>query len=169
MTDDAAFTSFVRDHSAGLLRTGFLVTGSRHGAEELLQDTLTHLYPRWGKVTDAESPLAYVRRSMVNRFVSQRRRTAARDVALWEMPDVWDGRDLAETVAVRGTIWRLLGTLPEKQRAAIVMRHFHDLPEAEIAAALDCRPASVRTLISRGMAAMRASYTDSTARTEATS
>jgi RNA polymerase sigma factor (sigma-70 family) len=56
------------------------------------------------------------------------------------------------------TVWQLLGTLPERQRAAIVLRHFQELPEAEIATALQCRPASVRSLISRGMASMRLTY-----------
>ena len=48
--------------------------------------------------------------------------------------DGWDGADMSETVAACETVWQLLGTLPERQRAAIVLRHFHDLPETEIAA-----------------------------------
>ena len=171
MANDAPFESFVRNHSASLLRTAALVTGSRHAAEELVQDTLTLLYPRWGRVAAADEPLAYVRRALVNRFISQRRSPAARDVAVWELPDGWDGTDLGESIAVRRTIWQLLGTLPQRQRAAIVLRHFNDLPEQEIATILECRPASVRSLISRGMASMRASYlaSDTATWTEATS
>jgi RNA polymerase sigma-70 factor (sigma-E family) len=161
MADDAAFEAFVREHSASLIRTAVLVTGSKHAAEELVQDTLTLLYPRWARVAAADQPLAYVRRSLVNRFISQRRRPGALDVAVWELPDGWDGTDLGETVAVRRTIWQLLGTLPERQRAAIVLRHFHDLPETEIAATLGCRPGSVRSLISRGLGSMRSAYTAS--------
>jgi RNA polymerase sigma-70 factor (sigma-E family) len=171
MAEDAAFESFVRTHSANLIRTAVLITGSKHAGEELVQDTLTMLYPQWERVVAADEPLAYVRRSVMNRFISQRRRPGARDVAVWELPDGWDGTDLGEAVAVRRTIWQLLGTLPERQRAAIVLRHFHDLPEAEIATMLGCRPASVRSLISRGMGSMRTAYvgTDVAVRTEATS
>ncbi len=171
MPDDATFESFVRTYSASLIRTAVLVTGSKHAAEELVQDTLTLLYPRWQRVAAAEEPLAYVRRSLMNRFISQRRRPASRDLAVWELPDGWDGRDLGETVAVRRTVWQLLGTLPERQRAAIVLRHFHDLPETEIARTLGCRPASVRSLISRGMGSMRTAYisAESSARTGTTS
>jgi RNA polymerase sigma-70 factor (sigma-E family) len=171
MADDAAFESFVRGNSAGLVGTAVLLTGSRDAAEELVQDTLTLLYPRWERVAAADEPLAYVRRSLMNRFISQRRMPGARDLALWELPDGWDGRDLGEAVAVRRTVWQLLGTLSERQRAAIVLRHFHDLPETEIATMLQCRPASVRSLISRGMASMRTTYiaSDSTARTGTTS
>ena len=157
MSDDARFEGFVRTHSTSLMRTAVLLTGNRHAAEELLQDTLTLLYPRWDRVAAADEPLAYVRRSLTNRFISRRRAPSARDVAMWELPDGWDGTDLSETVATRRTVWQLLGTLPERQRAAIVLRHFHDLPEAEIATVLGCRPASVRSLISRGMGAMRTS------------
>ena len=161
MPDDAGFESFVREHSASLIRTGVLITGSKHAAEELVQDTLTLLYPRWERVAAADEPLAYVRRSVMNRFISKRRMPGARDLAVWELPDGWDGTDLGESIAVRRTIWQLLGTLPERQRAAIVLRHFHDLPEPEIATILGCRPASVRSLISRGMGSMRTAYTGS--------
>lgn len=50
----------------------------------------------------------------------------------------------------------MLGSLPDRQRAALVMRYFHDQPDAQIAAAIGCRSATVRSLISRGIATMRA-------------
>ncbi|MDT4939409.1 MAG: hypothetical protein QOG80_3080 [Pseudonocardiales bacterium] len=158
MVDDVGFELFVRTNSRNLLRTAVLLTGSTLAAEDLLQDVLTRLYPRWDRVQAADEPVAYVRRSMTNRFISQRRMPAARDLAMWTLPDGWDGRDLGEAAAARMTVWQLLGTLPERQRAAIVLRHFQELPEAEIATALQCRPASVRSLISRGMASMRLTY-----------
>lgn len=159
--DDAAFESFVRANSTSLLRTAFLLAGSQHAAEDLLQETLTSLYPQWGRVRGVESSLAYVRRSLTNRFVSSRRSRASRDVALWELPDGWDGRDLGETVATEQTIWQLVRALPERQRAAVVLRYVHDMTDEQIAAVLDCRRVSVRSLISRAVAAMRAGYASS--------
>jgi RNA polymerase sigma-70 factor (sigma-E family) len=156
MGGDADFVAFVDAHSRSLFRTAFLLTGSRHSAEELLQDTLALLYPKWERVRAADSPPAYVRRSLTNRFVSSQRSPAAGDVAMWELPDQADSRDLAAAVVDRGYLWQLLGTLPERQRAALVMRYFHDLTDGEIAAGIGCRAATVRSLISRGVAAMRA-------------
>jgi RNA polymerase sigma-70 factor (sigma-E family) len=156
MSDDAAFAAFVREHSRSLFGTAYLLTGETHRAEELLQDTLTRLYPKWNRVLAAQSQVAYVRRSLANRFISVGRSPAARDVAMWTLPDGPTAGDLAETIANRQLIWELLGTLPERQRAALVMRYFHDLPDEEIAAALECRAATVRSLLSRGVAAMRA-------------
>jgi RNA polymerase sigma-70 factor (sigma-E family) len=158
MNDDLAFERFVRDHTATLFGTAVLLTGDRYLAEELLQETLTRLYPKWASVTRAEAPVAYVRRAVVNRFVSMRRSPQTRAESRWDLPDGWDGSDLGDRVTTSRTVWQLLGTLPDRQRAALVLRYFQDLPEREVAAALGCRPASVRSLVSRGLAAMRAAY-----------
>jgi len=155
MSDDSAFEAFVRANATGLLRTAFLLTGSHHAAEDLLQDTLTALYPRWERVDKADAPLAYVRKSVANRFLSGKRLRSSHESPMWELPDGWDGRDLGEAVADRQMLWQMLGTLPERQRVAIVMRYFHDLTDQQIADLLECRLASVRSLISRGVGAMR--------------
>jgi RNA polymerase sigma-70 factor (sigma-E family) len=153
---DVQFAEFVKARGGSLFRTAFLLTSNTHGAEELVQDTLALLYPKWDRAAQADAPLAYVRRALVNRFVSGQRRPAARDIAMWELPDRPDpAADQAGLVTDRMLLWQLLATLPQRQRAALVMRYFHDLPDDEIAAALGCRHATVRSLISRGVAAMR--------------
>jgi len=58
-------------------------------------------------------------------------------------------------VADRDQVWILLGQLPNRQRAAVVMRYFHDLSDVEIGAALGCRVGTVRSLISRALASLR--------------
>jgi RNA polymerase sigma-70 factor (sigma-E family) len=160
MAEDAgdAFGRFVREQTPTLYRSAYLLTGNAHEAEELLQDTLTRLYPKWHLVTGADSPLAYVRRALTNRFISDRRAPLRRDTSLWELPETPDGHDVGESVAVSATIWQLLGTLPPKQRAAVVLRYFSDLPDEETAAAIGCRPVTVRSLVSRGIATLRAGY-----------
>lgn len=155
MRDEKAFAEFVRTHSRSLYGTAYLLTGTPHAAEDLLQETLTALFPKWDKVVTAEKPLAYVRRALTNRFVSDTRRPSSRDVAVWELPDEPAPNDTAAMVTDRRMLWELLLTLPEKQRAALVLRYFHDLPDAEIAAALGTKDATVRSLMSRGIASMR--------------
>lgn len=158
MSDEITFEKFVRAHTRTLFTTAFLLTGDRDAAEDLVQETLSRLYPKWASVTRADSPLAYVRRCLANRFLSIRRSPEARIEFTGELPDGWDGLDLSERVSISRTVWQLLATLPQKQRAAVVLRYFEDLPEAEVAEALGCRPASVRSLVSRGIAAMRSVY-----------
>lgn len=150
----SSFDEFVHSHSGTLFATAVLLTGNRDRGEELLQDTLTALYPKWDLVRGAEQPVAYVRRSLTNRFLNTVRSTR-REVLAWEIPDSWDGRDLAERVVASRTVWQLLGELGERQRAAVVLRYFHDLDDHEIAADLGCRRGTARSLISRGLAAMR--------------
>jgi RNA polymerase sigma-70 factor (sigma-E family) len=156
VTDQAAFAAFVGAHSRSLFGTAYLLTGTGHAAEELVQDTLAALYPKWELAAAAASPVAYVRRALSNRFVSGTRRGATHDLALWELPDTAAPDDVAETIAEHGWLWQMLGTLPHRQRAALVLRYFHDLTDPEIAAHLDCRIGTVRSLISRGLVALRA-------------
>lgn len=146
---DQDFEMFVRLHSASLLGTAFLLTGNLHSAEDLLQTTLTALFAKWDRVLAADAPVAYVRRSMTNRFVSHRRTKTSNEITLWDTPDSSDGEDIADRVADWHDLWQLLATLPDRQRSALVLRYFHDLPEREIAAAINCRPSTVRSLISR--------------------
>ena len=70
MTSDESFTAFVATHSTALYRTAYLLTGNAGRAEDLVQETLTRLYPRWDRVIAADSPIAYVRRSLANGFVT---------------------------------------------------------------------------------------------------
>ena len=155
MSDEAAFAAFVRAHSRSLFGTAYLLTGSGAEAEELLQDTLAALYPKWERVMGAESPVAYARRALTNRFVSGTRRPAYRDVAYWQLSDAAAPGDVADAIADRRWLWQLLGGLPERQRAALVLRYFHQFTDDEIATHLECRAGTVRSLISRGLAAMR--------------
>lgn len=148
------FDSFVRLHSSGLLRTAYLLTGNPYNAEDLLQATLTDLLGKWAKVTAAETPLAYVRQAMTNRFLSGRRTKAGNEITLWDIPDRPGGADVSADVVSRHEVLGLLETLSSRQRSAVVLRYFHDLPDHEIAAALGCRAATVRSLISRGLTAL---------------
>lgn len=151
------FESFVRAHATELLRSAVLLTGHRERGEDLLHDTLAHLYPRWDRVNAADAPVAYVRRALINRFVSNGRSPSSRDLPVWDVPDGPTPREFDALVADRHLLWQLISTLPERQRAALVLRYFHDLPDEQIAEHLRCRLATVRSLISRALATLRRS------------
>jgi RNA polymerase sigma-70 factor (sigma-E family) len=155
MTAERVFADFVAAHSRSLFGTAYLLTGDVDAAEDLLQETLSRLYPKWAQVERADAPVAYVRRALANRFVSSTRKRASHDLAMWELPERAADLDIAARVTDQRLLWQLLRELPERQRAALVLRYFHDLPDAEIASALGCREVTVRSLVSRGMAAMR--------------
>lgn len=152
---DRDFTRFVREQTSALLRTAYLLTGDGLAAEELVQDTLARLYPKWGLVQAADAPLAYVRRSLANAFVNHARRPSRRETVVDYLPEFADLADGTAQLDDRDQIWSLLRTLPDRQRAALVLRYFHDLPDEQIAGALACRVGTVRSLISRGLSTLR--------------
>jgi RNA polymerase sigma-70 factor (sigma-E family) len=160
MVDSEAFAAFVRLHGRSLFGTAYLLTGDGGRAEDLVQDTLSRLYPRWDRVSAADAPLAYVRRSLVNRFLNLKRRPSTREVFMADLPDVAGPGDLADRVTDRGVLSQLMRTLPQRQQAALVLRYFHDLADDDIAAALGCRTGTVRSLLSRGVEALRSLVSD---------
>jgi RNA polymerase sigma-70 factor (sigma-E family) len=161
---DRGFAGFVQTNTAALLRTAYLLTGNALAAEELVQDTLVRLYPKWHRVETADVPIAYVRRALTNTFLNEKRRPSSRELVLDELPERIDPRDVTQGVVDRDEVWALLRDLPDRQRAALVMRYFHDLPDAGIAEALGCRVGTVRSLISRGLAELRERQATTTAR-----
>lgn len=152
---ETGFAAFVHEHTPALLRTAYLLTGNGLAAEELVQDTLVRLYPKWERVESADVPLAYVRRSLANAFVNHRLRASRRELPYSAVPERPAEQDAAKQFADRDQIWTILQSLPERQRAALVLRFFEDLSDEDAAKALGCRPGTVRSLVSRGLAALR--------------
>jgi RNA polymerase sigma-70 factor (sigma-E family) len=152
---DAEFSDYMAARQPSLLRTAFLLTGDRHTAEDLVQTALAKLYLRWDKVERLESIDGYVRRILVNEHSS-----------LWRRP--WKKRetvtaDLPESAIEPETdpggpdtdLWSFVQTLPRKQRAAIVLRYYEQLSEAETAAVLGVSVGTVKSQTSRALATMR--------------
>ena len=160
MLHEVGFAGFVRENTPALLRTAYLLTGNSQQAEELVQDTLVRLYPKWDRVAGADVPLAYVRRSLTNAYINQQRRAARREIDYAEVPERGDPYDPLGRLADRDQIWAGLTYLSERQRAALVLRFFEDMSDEESAAALGCRVGTVRSLISRGLATLREHMTE---------
>jgi len=154
MDDSRGFENFVRTHATDLLRSATLLAAGRERGEELLQDTLTHLYPQWERVAQSQAPFSYVRRAMVNRMISVSRMPRSREIALEHLPER-PGADPADGVVNRQALWAMLAELPDRQRAAVVLRYFNDLPDDQIAEAIGCREVTVRSLVSRALAELR--------------
>jgi RNA polymerase sigma-70 factor (sigma-E family) len=149
----ADFTEFVAHSLPALLRFGHVLTGNPHEAEELVQEALAKSLRRWRRIR-ADDPVAYVRRVMINTHMSQWRRWGAR-MQVGDVPE----RVAHDAGLRRSEEWdalrRALALLPARQRAVLVLRYFEDLPDPAIAALLACRPGTVRSLASRGLAALR--------------
>lgn len=149
-----SFEDFARARQAGLIRFGFLLVRDHQLAQDLAQEGLARLHTAWPRIGPDGHPDAYVRKIMVNQLVSWRRRRgwSERPVA-----DVRDGAGPDPTTAVgeRAEMWTLLGELPMRQRAVIVLRYYEDLDDAAIGAALGCSPSTVATHATRALARLR--------------
>jgi len=119
-----------------------LTTGSNTLAEELVQDAFVDLYRRFDQV---RSPDAYLRRAIVSRCTSWvRRRATERRFLERSHPES------PTTIAPQNSeVFDAVSALPTRQRTAVVLRYFADWSEADIAAALRCRPGTVKSLLSR--------------------
>ena len=147
------FADFYRQHYPGAVRLAWLLTHDNSLTEDVVQDAFVRLQPRFADALDRP---AYLRTCMVN---------GCRDRARGEKRSVSRIRLLAATERSASNdrpseLLDAVGALPYNQRAAIVLRYWADLPEAEIAHVLDIRPGTVRTLIARALSALRRIYRD---------
>ena len=141
-----SFDDVFRRESEAMVRVAFLMVRSAPQAEEIVQDAFTRLLERWDRVPH---PGAYLRTCVVNgckdafrRRALERRRAAAEPA---REPVDLEADYLADALA----------TLPVKRRAAIVLRYYDGLSEAEIANVLRVRPGTVKSLVHRGLLQLR--------------
>jgi RNA polymerase sigma-70 factor (sigma-E family) len=150
------FERWVAERSDALLRFAYVLTGDANLAEDAVQDALTAACARWARVSRADNPEAYVKRMIVNAHISWWRRFRRREAPAAEpvraMPAAPDGSvDRAEAEAV----WALCATLPDRQRAAVVLRFYEELPYAEIGVLLHCAEATARSSVHRALATLK--------------
>jgi RNA polymerase sigma-70 factor (sigma-E family) len=147
--DPDSFAVLYAEAYEPMVRLAHLLVGSNVRAEELVQDAFVRVFAHWA---DVEHPRAYLRQAVVNACRSHRRRL--RREADWR-PD--PAADPAAGVAPPEVdeLRALLGRLSARQRAAVVLRYYEDLGEAEIAEVLGCRPGTVKSLLARGLARLR--------------
>ncbi len=150
-----------RRHAPEARRLAYLLTGDRAEADDVVQDAFVKLAGRLFSLRSPEASGAYLRRVVVNTVLSRsrsRRREQARQdrsARLSAAGDVWADQEPPD-----GPLWEALQRLPERQRAAIVLRHWLDLSEERTAELLGCPPGTVKSQVSRGLATMRETMND---------
>jgi RNA polymerase sigma-70 factor (sigma-E family) len=153
-TLDAEFADWMAARQVALVRTAYLLTGSQHAAEDLVQTTLTKLYLAWGRIADRQHVDAYARRALVNEHRSTWRHASRRPEVLSEAPPE-TGHQPAQYDGEREAVWRFVQGLPPRQRAVIVLRYYEDLSEAETADLLGISTGTVKSQASRALASLR--------------
>ena len=144
MVEEGDFEALYRERYDPMVRLAYLMTGELGPAEDLVQDAFVSVHRSWSRV---EHPAAYLRVAVMNACRSWGRR---RSVERLRQPPPADSASMAVD-----ELWDVLQTLPARQRAAVVLRFYEDLPDDEIAALLGCRVATVRTMVFRALERLR--------------
>lgn len=140
-----------------LVGTLSLLCGDGDAAEELAQETLARVWLHWSRVHELGEPLAtaWTYRVAINLTNSWFRRRVAERRARARFAAQATGAhldpDAADAVAIR----RAVAALPRRQRTALVLRYYADLPVAEVAALMGCAPGTAKSLTSKALTALR--------------
>lgn len=149
-----AFTEFMSARSATLFRTAYLIVGDHQLAQDLLQESLIKTYIAWPRLRDISKAEAYTRKTIVTTAISWRRRRSFHERPTNLLPDA-AVPDPGEAVTTHTSIVAQLRTLPPRQRAAIVLRYYEDLSEAQTADVMGCSVGAVKSQVSTGLARLR--------------
>ena len=153
MTATEEFTEFAAGAALRLRRTAFLLCGDWHTAEDLTQTTLARMFVSWRRISRQDAVYAYANRTLVNSYLSDRRRGRGREVLTGWVPETAAEPQGCE---LRMMVLDALATLPPKTRAVVVMRYWADLSVEQVADLLGCSTGNVKSQSARGLDKLRA-------------
>jgi RNA polymerase sigma factor (sigma-70 family) len=124
-----------------------LLSDDPDAAEDIAYEAFIRTAGRLNGLRDASAFDAYLRRTVINLCRARRRRMAVerRHLRRAVEPKIEPDRGRFED---RDVLWAALGELPERQRAAVVLRFYEDLNEERVAEVLRCSPRPVNSLVS---------------------
>ncbi len=141
-----------------LVGLGYVLTGSRFVAEDLVQDTFAEAHRRWAKVSVYDKPGAWLRRVLVNKATSRGRRAVSEAKMITKI-----GNRRREPITIPESsqeVWAAVRRLSKRQAQVIALHYWEDLSVAEIAEVLDCGPESVKTHLKRARAQLAVQLED---------
>lgn len=142
-------------HAPGAVRLAFLLTADRERSRDIAQDAFVRVAGRFRHLRFPDAFDAYLRRTVINLCTSQFRRDRLEREHLRREAAARPGVAEPPELDSRDELRRALRRLPVRQRAAIVLRYYEDLTEADVAAAMGCSVTAARSLVARGMETLR--------------
>lgn len=156
---DAAFSDYVASSADRVRFTAYLLCGDWHEAEDIAQIAFVKVYRAWHRIDRNESIDAYVRKVVVRSYLNERRRLWRRLERLTSSPPE-PAPPPATGPEQRMVVWQALSQVPQRQRAALVLRYWEDLSLTETAEVLGCSEGTVKSQCSRGLKALRTLLAD---------
>lgn len=153
--DADEFRQFVAARMDPLRRTAYLLCRDWHTADDLVSITLGKLYRHWRRVRGADNPDAYVRGVLTHAWLDERRRPWRRERSTEDLPDQADPAAGEPVVGEREMLLDLLGGLPPRRRAVVVLRFYCDMSVEETAAVLGVTTGTVKSQAARALETLR--------------
>jgi RNA polymerase sigma-70 factor (sigma-E family) len=147
----AEFHAFFEDNYADLARFAYLLTGDHDAADDVAAEAFTAAWRRWGRVRAADSPLAYVRRTIANMASSRVRKLVRERRGMTALGLLADGGHTDADVPAVIDVRTALLALPARKRACVVLRYAFDLSEDETAKTLGISVGTVKSQTSKAV------------------
>lgn len=161
ITDAAAsLTELYTTHYSTLVGLARVLLRDHGAAEEVVQEAFIRVGASWRGIRDPDRAAAYLRSAVLNQARSRLRRSSVaeeRAASAGERPPSQDFGDPAERALAadeRERWLQAIRSLPARQRECVVLRYYLDLSEAEMAKTLRISTGSIKTHLSRGLAAL---------------
>ena len=149
------FQTFLERHRDAVYR--FLVFSvGPDAADDCLQETFVAALRAYPRLEDGSNLRAWVLTIAHRKAIDAHRARSRRPVPLPDMPD----RAAPPVKLPDPGLWKAVGKLLPKQRAAIVLRFVSDLPFRDVGRILDTSEAAARQNVREGLAHLRKEYTD---------
>ena len=149
------FEEYASARGQDLVRLGFTVSGDYQRAEDLAQIALMQAFRTWRRVRRADDPHNYVRRILINSYLSMTRRRSFSEAPAAELDTDSTVPDPATGIVNSDDLWRALATLSARERVVLVLRYYQDMDDRTIADVLGIKPSTVRATASRALASLR--------------
>lgn len=152
-SSDEALRAFCTREYERLVGALSLYTGDRNLAQDLAQEAIARACADWPRVQGMDAPGAWLHRVALNLARSQFRRwRVARQKAHLLVPVPAEVDDPTAAIALRMAV----AALPERQRRALILRFYADLPVREVARQMRCPEGTVKSLTSTAIQSLRA-------------
>lgn len=150
----ASFESFYKSEYKPLLGMAIALTSDPTAAEDLVQEVFISAHGRWDRVSQYENPRGWLRRVLINRATSRRRRLGSELKALTRLgaPDPAPPDLSAET----SQVWDEVRLLPRRQQQAVVLHYVGELTVREAADVMGCSTGAVKSHLHRARVALEA-------------
>ena len=152
---DAEFAAFVAGATPRLRRTAYLMCRDWHLAQDLTQLTLAKMYASWGRIWRVANLEAYSRRVLMNAVFDQKKRRSDSEVVLADLPDR-PGHPAESSAELHVLLMQALATLPVRDQAIVVLRHWEDQSVDTVAEILGVSVSVVKMQSMRALGRLRA-------------